>query len=138
MDIPEELTTPQERRLQVLLRILAFLFGLAVLGYLLPALIGLNKPAFIQLPFVTNSVVKVGVLGLLSFFASGDVRRYRLLTLLVIIGHILSELAVAAELLWRDTIGWLTLVTPVESGPTRIPIETVLIGSMVLDGLVII
>src|SRR5438445_3143562 len=97
-----EQLTPQERRLQVLLRILALLFGLAVLAYLLPALIGPNKPAFIQLPFVTNSVVKVGVLSLLAFFASGDVRRYRLLTLLVIIGHILSELAVAAVLLWGD------------------------------------
>ena len=134
----QEELTPQERRLQVLLRILALLFGLAVLGYLLPALIGPNKPAFIQLPFVTNSVVKVGVLGLLAFFASGDVRRYRLLTLLVIIGHILSELAVAAVLLWGDTIGSLTLVTPFESGPARIPIETVLIGSMVLDGVIII
>src|SRR5687768_7653405 len=39
MCTPEPLT-PQERRLQVLLRILALLFGLAVLGYLLPALIG--------------------------------------------------------------------------------------------------
>jgi hypothetical protein len=30
--------TPQERRLQVLLRILALMFGLAAFGYLLPAL----------------------------------------------------------------------------------------------------
>lgn len=122
----------------MLLRILALLFGLAVLAYLLPALAGPNKPAFIQLPFVTNSVVKVGVLGLLAFFASGDVRRYRVLTLLVIVGHVLSELAVAAALLWADTSGALTLDIPFASGPDQIPIETLLLGSMILDGVIII
>jgi choline dehydrogenase-like flavoprotein len=130
--------TPQERRLQVLLRILAFLFGLAVLGYLLPALVGPNKPAFIQLPFVTNSVVKVAVLGLLAFFASGNVRRYRLLTMLVIVGHVISELAVGAVLLWGDTEGTLILFTPFQSAPNRVPVESALIGSMILDGVIII
>ncbi|HKP86167.1 MAG TPA: hypothetical protein VJZ26_08730 [Blastocatellia bacterium] len=38
--------TPQERRLKIFLRILAFVFGLAALGYLLPALAGPNKTAF--------------------------------------------------------------------------------------------
>lgn len=130
--------TPQERRLRWLLRVLALLFGLAVFAYLLPALVGPNKAAFIQLPFVTNSVVKVGVLGLLAFFASGDVRRYRLLTVLVIAGHVLSEIAVAAVLLWGDTGGSLILFLPFESAATRAPIETLLVGSMVLDGVIII
>jgi hypothetical protein len=53
--------TPQERRLKTLLRILALVLGLAVLIYLLPALAGPNKAAFIHLPFVTNSAVKVEV-----------------------------------------------------------------------------
>src|ERR1051325_1666160 len=95
--------TPQERRLKILLKILALVFGLAVLGYLLPALAGPNKAAFIQLPFVTNSAVKVGALALMSFFAAGDVRRYRILIVLIIAAHIISELAVAATLIWGDT-----------------------------------
>lgn len=62
--------TPQERRLATILRVLAAVFGLAVFAYLLPAPIGPLKGWFIQLPFVTNSVVKIGVLGLLAYLAS--------------------------------------------------------------------
>ncbi|MFY9558337.1 MAG: GMC family oxidoreductase [Blastocatellia bacterium] len=130
--------TPQERRLQVLLRILSFVFGVAVLAYLLPALVGPNKTEFIQLPFVTNSVVKVAVLGLLAFFASGDVRRYRLLTVLVIVGHLISELAVGAVLLWGDVRGALILQLPFASSAIRVTIESALVGSMILDGVIII
>jgi hypothetical protein len=130
--------TPQERRLKILLRVLAFVFGLAVLGYLLPALAGPNKGAFIELPFVTNSVVKVAVLALMAFFASGDVRRYRLLAMLVIIGHIISELAVGAVLLWGKTDGALHLINPLTSEPISAPIKTILWGSMILDGIIII
>src|SRR3982751_4928440 len=107
--------TPQERRLRTLLRVLAFVFALAVLGYLLPALVGPNKGPFIHLPFVTNSAVKVGVLALAAFFAAGDVRRHRLLILLIIAGHVISELAVAAVLLWGNTNGALQLVNPFEA-----------------------
>jgi choline dehydrogenase-like flavoprotein len=129
--------TPQERRLKILLRALAFVFGLAALGYLLPALAGPNKGAFVELPFVTNSVVKVGVLALMAFFASGDVRRYRLLAMLVILGHVLSELAVAATLLWGKTDGALNLVNPLTSTPISIPVTTILWASMILDGIII-
>ncbi len=67
--------TPQELRLRAFLRLLAAAFCLGVLGYLLPALFGPFRFFFVNLPFVTNSVVKIGVLALLAFFASGDVRR---------------------------------------------------------------
>jgi hypothetical protein len=68
--------TIEEYRLAKFLRILAIIFALAAFGYLLPALIGNNKGFFMHLPFVTNSTVKVSVLALLAFQASGDVRRY--------------------------------------------------------------
>lgn len=130
--------TPQERRLKILLRILAFIFGLAVLAYLLPALAGRNVSVFIQLPFVTNSAVKVGVLALIAFFASGDVRRYRLLVAVVILGHILSELAVAAVLLWGKTDAYLRIFNPLTSEFISTPVAALLWGSMILDGVIII
>ena len=130
--------TPQERRLKILLKVLALLFGLAVLAYLLPALVGPNANTFIHLPFVTNSVVKVGVLALIAFVASGDVRRYRLLVVVIIIAHIISELAVAAVLLWGNTDAILRLVNPLTSESISTPVTTLLWGSMILDGFIII
>jgi hypothetical protein len=109
---------PQERRLQRLLQVLSILFGLAVFGYLLPALGGSLQPFFIHLPFVTNSVVKIGTLALLAFLASADVRKFRVLVLVIIAGHIISEVSVAAVLLWGETDYVVALTNPVtnESG----------------------
>jgi hypothetical protein len=123
--------TSQELRLRTLLRILSLIFGLAVFGYLLPALVGPLQAFYVNLPFVTNSVVKIGVLALLAFFASGDVRKYRLLILIVIAGHWISELATAAVLIWGNT----ALVT---AGGTEFPMTTILLGSMLLDGVILI
>lgn len=124
--------TPQERRLKVFLRVLSILFGLAVFGYLLPALIGPLQPLFINLPFVTNSVVKVGVLGLLAFLAAADVRKHRLLTQLIIWGHIISEIAVIAVLLWGKTN------YDVDLAGSLVPITRLLWGSILLDGVIIV
>jgi choline dehydrogenase-like flavoprotein len=129
--------TPQERRLQVLLRILALVFGLAAFGYLLPALVGPNKAFFIQLPFVTNSAVKVSVFALLSFLAAGNVRRFRPMTELVIVGHIISELAVFATLIWGNTSAPVSLVNPLTGSLLTFPIATALWASVILDGVVI-
>ncbi|MEK6572389.1 MAG: GMC family oxidoreductase, partial [Bacteroidota bacterium] len=112
-------------------RILALLFGLAVFGYLVPALTGPLRTFFINLPFVTNSVVKVGVLATLAFVASADVRRFRVLTLLVIWGHIISELATWAVLIWGKTD------YQVELAGTLMPITQILWGSVALDGVVL-
>ncbi len=139
MPFPQEnaMLTPQERRLKILLRILALLFGLAIFGYLLPALVGPNKAFFVQLPFVTNSVVKVGVLGLLAFFAAADVRRFRLLTVLVIWGHVISELAVIAVLIWGRTDYLVALVNPFTWVEYMFPVTQLLWGSIILDGVII-
>jgi len=128
----EDVLTPQERRLRLLLRILALIFGLAVFGYLIPALVGPLQSFYINLPFVTNSVVKIGVLALLAFLAAADVRRYRLLVVVIICGHIISELATAAVLIWGKTNYTVNL------GGTVMPITQILWGSMAVDGVVII
>jgi hypothetical protein len=120
--------TPEERRLVGLLRVLAALFTLAIFAYLLPALVGPWKPVFIQLPFVTNSVVKIGVLAALAFIASADTRRYRALVLAVILGHVISEVATIAVLLWGDTAGTVG----------QLPTRTLLWGSIALNGVILV
>ncbi len=119
--------TPQELRLRAFLRLLAAAFCLGVLGYLLPALFGPFRSFFVNLPFVTNSVVKIGVLALLAFFASGDVRGHRLLTILLIWGHVISILAMAAVLLWGQTAGTYRV------GAWTWTIRGTLLGAMLLD-----
>ncbi|HKP86168.1 MAG TPA: GMC family oxidoreductase [Blastocatellia bacterium] len=78
------------------------------------------------------------MLALMAFFASGDVRRYRLLTVLIILGHVISELAAGAALLWGDADGTLRLVNPLTSERFSIPVTTLLAGSMILDGVIIV
>ncbi len=130
--------TPQEHRLASLLRFLAILFGLAAFGYLLPALVGPNRELFTNLPFVTNSAVKVSVMAILCLIASGDVRRFRVMSWLVVIGHLISEVAVTATLIWGeiDRVG--TFTVPLTGDILTFPISVPLIGSMVLDGVIII
>src|SRR5512138_1296423 len=129
--------TVEERRLELLLRILAAAFGLAIFAYLLPAL-GLFSAQlqqfYVQLPFVTNSVVKIGTLALLAFFAASDFRRFRLLVQLLIAGHLISELAMAAVLLWGSTSTAVTLPAPIGFTTVR----NLLIGAMVLDGVILV
>ena len=124
----ESVLTPQEIRLRAFLRLLAAAFCLGILGYLLPALFGPFQSFFVNLPFVTNSVVKIGGLALLAFFASANVRRNRLLTILLIWGHVISILAMAAVLLWGQTAGAYRV------GPWTWTIRGTLVGAMVLDG----
>lgn len=124
--------TPQELRLKKLLQVLAFLFALGIIGYLIPALTGPYQSFYINLPFVTNSVVKIGVLALLSWIASADVRKFSVLVIVVIAGHIISELATLSVLIWGNT-GY-----DVSIDGTVIPIKTILYGSMILDGIIII
>lgn len=136
MNRPDSLT-PEERRLRVLLQVLAAAFALAVFAYLLPALglFGDTLQRFYQeAPFVTNSVVKIGTLALLAFFAAADVRRFRLLVSLLIAAHVISELAMLAVLIWGDAARLVTLPQPVGT----VPVRSLLLGAMVLDGLILI
>ena len=130
--------TPEEGRLRFYLRFLALLFALAIFGYLMPALVGANRELFVNLPFVTNSAVKVGVLALLAFLASADVRKYRSMIWLVLFGHILSEIVVAAVLIWGDASRPVNFVIPFTGDLLTFPISRILIGSMLLDGVIIV
>lgn len=76
--------TPQERRLELALRVFAVVFlGQAALYPVL----GLFGPA--EFPFVANSFAKDGLFCALCFIAAGDLRRNGWAALLVIGGHLL-------------------------------------------------
>lgn len=121
--------TKQQKRLEVLLNILAAVFLLAALGYLF---------LFMTTSFITNSAVKVTVLSLLCFIAAGNVKRFQVLTQLVITGHIISELAVAVVLIFGYTSGNVDMINPF-TGEILMsnPLITVLWGSVILDGVII-
>lgn len=128
--------TPEERRLRTLLQVLSVVFALAVFAYLLPAL-GVFGPVlqtfYNELPFVTNSVVKIGTLALLAFYAAADVRANRLLVVLLIVAHVISELAMVAVLIRGDTARLVTLGAPIGTRPIR----DILLGAMALDGVIV-
>jgi len=129
--VPSDIT-PQEQTLRLVLRILSVLFGVAAIAYLLPSLIPGLRQGWMQLPFVTNSVVKVSVLGMVSFVAAGDVRRFRPLTVVVILGHLVSELAMILVLLFGD-------LNPPDWPPSFLPFSMTmtLALAMTLDGLIL-
>lgn len=136
ISIQEEYTV-EEYRLANVLRVLGFIFALAALGYLLPALVGPNKGFFIHLPFVTNSTVKVSVLAFLAWQASGNIRRYRGIVPVIIWGHIISILSSLAALAWGLADQTVSYTLPF-MGALVFPISRVLWGSIALDTVIVI
>ncbi len=94
--------TPLEKRLIILLKIVAGIYTLSVLIYLLGGLLSPYENTF-RPPFVINSVSKIGLLALASFFASTDIRRFRILILFVIIANYLAVVTGALTLIWGNT-----------------------------------
>ena len=82
--------TGAERRLQVLLLVLAGLLALAGLAYGAAPLIDSTDEFAIELPFVTNSVVMCAALAMLSAYAALPVRRNMPLVTPVIAGLFLA------------------------------------------------
>ena len=121
--------TAAERRLRSLLRILVFVFALAALTYELGPLLGPFRAFFRQLPFVSNSVVKVSVMGLLCLYAVGDIRRRLGLVAIFIAGHVLSVVAMFVLLFTIDT----SRIVPLGAG---MPVRGVLWGAIALDGVI--
>ena len=62
--------TPQERRLEIALRLFSLFFLALAVSYLIE---GVQGPA--QFPFVANSLAKDGLFAILCFIAAGDVRQ---------------------------------------------------------------
>jgi choline dehydrogenase-like flavoprotein len=83
--LPSSELTPQERRLEVVLRIFSLLFVGMAGSYLVQG--ALHQE--IEFPFIANSVAKDGMFAALCFVAAGDVRRNGWAGLLVIAGHVL-------------------------------------------------
>ena len=121
--------TPAENRLRTLLRVLVVLFGGAALIYEAGPFITPLRAFFQQLPFVTNSAVKVSVMALMCLYAWGDVRRRSGLVVIVIAGHLLSIAAMGVVLVAGDT----NHIAPLGAG---MPIRNALWGAMALDGVV--
>src|SRR5215470_6536990 len=124
--------TPQERHLRNALRIFAVLFALGMLAYLLPAIVGPARPYWVQLPFVGNSVVKVGVLFMLCAVAGADVRRFSSLVPVIIAGHLVSILASIAMLIWADT----SAIFPIFG--MSVTAAALLWGAIALDGAILL
>src|SRR5262249_25497696 len=70
---------------------------------------------------------------MISFIAAGDVRRFRPLTVVVILGHLLSEVAMAIALLFGN-------LNPPNWPPSFFPFSmtTTLILAMMLDGSILV
>ncbi len=119
--------TPADRTLA------RFLFGLGVLfvlgavvyeaGPLLPA----TREAFTNLPFVTNSVVKVGTLALVAFYVARDIGPRIGVTGILFVAHVVSVLT---QLLFLLGAGGETAMS---LGGREVAVRSVLLGGAVLD-----
>jgi choline dehydrogenase-like flavoprotein len=96
--------TGAERLLRGVLVGLVVLFGCAAVVYEIGPLVSVDwaRTFFVELPFVTNSVVKVGGLALLCGYVARDVRRNMPAAGIVIALHVVSALAMAVFLVTAD------------------------------------
>ena len=119
--------TAAERRMRLAAIGFGALFALAAIGYEAGALLASTREFFIELPFVTNSVVKVGTLALLCFYVARDIRANLPAMGLVIVAHIISPLAQIAFFA-TDTSAVVTVAGQSQT------IGSMLWTSIVLDG----
>ena len=122
--------TTAEKRLKILLKIFSIAFLLAVLIYEFGPLIGAFKGFFKQLPFVSNSVVKVSLLMMLCLYAAGNIRKRLELVKIIIAAHVISLLAMFVFLIFTDTSQIVNL------GFVESTIGSVLWGAIILDGII--
>ncbi len=131
-DAAAQLPSPWSvRALRVVLAVLAVLFALAAVLYELGPLALPNRAFFAQLPFVSNSVVKVGILLACCLYARGDLRERSGLVAILLAAHLVSVAAMGVLLIGMDTS---RLVDPGFGGPQ--PVRQVLVGAMILDGVI--
>lgn len=122
--------TKAERLLGAVLRLTALGLFVAALAYFLGPFAPPSSEFFGELPFVANSVVKVTILGLISLYAAGDVRRRRGLVAILIGAHVVSVAAMGSMLLFAET------GTEADLGFAHPSVETVLWYAIGLDGLI--
>jgi choline dehydrogenase-like flavoprotein len=122
--------TGPERALGLVLRLTAFGLFVAALIYALGPFVPPAQDFFVELPFVANSVVKVTILGLVSLYAAGDIRRRRGLVIILIAAHLVSVAAMGSMLAFAETGGQADL------GFAHPTVETVLWSAIGLDGMI--
>src|SRR5258705_238278 len=105
------------------------LFVVSALGYELGPMLGPTRGFFIELPFVTNSVVKVGKLALICFYVARDVRANLAPMGIVVASQVISVLAQLLFVAATNTSYTVSLAG------RAIPIGTVLWAVIGLDGI---
>lgn len=123
------LPTDAERRFRTLLRALAATLVLAGLIYCFGPLVGPVRMLYRELPFVSNSVTKVTVLGVCCLYVSGDVRGRMGLAAIVIAAHLVSVAAMLVALAFGDTAGTMSF-----GSLGAASVRTVLWAAIGLDG----
>ncbi len=78
--------TQDEARLARVLNWYAVIAALLCLASLIGAYAGPSGDFFIEPPFVSNTVAGLGLLALLAWFAAGDVRRFRVMITVLLVG----------------------------------------------------
>ncbi|MDX6629804.1 MAG: hypothetical protein QOH00_2050, partial [Gaiellales bacterium] len=101
--VPRSGLTKPERQLQVVAIVLGVFFVLGGLVYLIGPLVHDTERFFVELPYVTNSVVKVATLAMLVFYVARDMRGNLPLMGVVAGVHFLSPIVCLAYLQFLDT-----------------------------------
>jgi choline dehydrogenase-like flavoprotein len=120
--------TPVERRVRALLIAFTVLFVLGAVAYEIGPFLSSSEEFFRELPFITNSVVKVSMLAMLCGYAASSLRRNLALVPPIVAVHVLSVFVSALYLVLLDT-GY---TLPLLGGDMRM--TTVLWGALALDG----
>jgi choline dehydrogenase-like flavoprotein len=89
---PRESLTKPERTLRILAIAAAVFYILGGIAYLVGPLLSSTDRLFVELPYVTNSTVKVATLAMLALYAARDLRRNAPLLGVVVFAHFLSIL----------------------------------------------
>jgi choline dehydrogenase-like flavoprotein len=119
--------TSEDRMLRVALVILAVVLMAGGVAYELGGLLPVTRDAFTNVPFVTNSVVKVGTLALVAFYVARDVAPRIGGVGILYVAHVVS---VITQLLF-----WLGAASEpaMPLFGREVPVRSVLIGHAALD-----
>ncbi len=101
---------PAEIRLARFLRFTALVNGLLYLFGLVGAYQGASSPTWIEPPFVSNAVASLSLLALLAWFASGDVRRWRTMIHLLVVGFAVDVVGLIIMLPGPKAAGMTTML----------------------------
>lgn len=117
-----------DRLLQTALLVIGIVFVAGAVAYELGGLLPATRAAFTNVPFVTNSVVKVSTLALVAFYVARDVVPRIGVVGILYIAHVISVITQLGFWLGAGSEPAL----PLPSGD--VPVRTLLLGGAMLDG----